>query len=199
MSPPLILASTSSARRMLLQNAGLAFDAVAPGVDEEEVKLSLAAEKTSADAVASTLAEMKAVRVSQRQSQALVIGADQVLSCEGRLFDKPADAAAARAHLQVLRGRTHELVSALCVAQGGTRIWHHVGRARLTMRPFDDAFLDAYLARAGDSVTTSVGCYRLEGLGPHLFSRIDGDYFTILGLPLLALLPFLAGHGIDLR
>ena len=199
MAPPLILASTSSARRLLLENAGLHFDTIAPGVDEEEVKLSLAAGNASAETVAVTLAEMKAMRVSQRQPQALVIGADQVLSCEGRLFDKPADVAAARAHLQFLRGRTHELVSALCVAQGGVRIWHYVGSARLTMRPFDDAFLEAYLARAGDSVTTSVGCYRLEGLGPHLFSRIDGDYFTILGLPLLALLPFLAAYGIDLQ
>ena len=197
--PDLILASTSSARRALLGGAGLTFEAVAPGVDEDEVKRSLAAERATPDAVAATLAELKATRISRRRPQALVIGADQVMVCDGRLFDKPASVAQAREHLQVLRGRTHELVSALCVARGGARIWDCRERARLTMRNFDDAFLDAYLARAGDSVTTSVGCYRLEGLGPHLFARIDGDYFTILGLPLLPLLPFLSGHGIGLQ
>jgi septum formation protein len=194
----LILASTSQSRRELLTNAGLAFEIEAPGVDEDEVKLSLAAEKADAVAVATTLAELKAKRVSAKHPAAFVIGGDSTLACEGRLFDKPPTVAAARDQLLALRGKTHELVSSVVVAKGGARIWHHTETARLTMRPFSEAFLDEYLKEAGDTVTTSVGCYRLESIGAHLFSKVEGDYFTILGLPLLPLLSFLAGHGIGL-
>ena len=142
---------------------------------------------------------MKAVRVSARHPDAMVVGADSTLACNGRMFDKPPDLAAARKQLQTLRGQTHELFSSVVVARGGARLWHWSERARLTMRQLNDGFIDTYLARAGDDVLTSVGAYQLEGLGAHLFSRVDGDYFTILGLPLLPLLSFLAGHGIGLE
>ena len=196
---PLILASASPSRRQMLTNAGLVFEVVPSSVDEDEVKRSLLAERAGARDLATTLAEMKAVSVSRRRPEALVIGADSTLACEGTLFDKPPTLAAARTQLQALRGRTHELVSAAVVAQGGRRLWQDASVGKLTMRPFSDAFLDAYLARTGEAICGSVGAYHLEGLGAHLFSRIDGDYFTILGLPLLPLLVFLAEHGIGLE
>ncbi len=127
------------------------------------------------------------------------MGSDSTLACNGRLFDKPPTLEAARKQLLALRGQTHELFSSVVVARSGARLWHWNERAMLTMRPFTEAFLDAYLARAGEAVLTSVGAYQLEGLGAHLFSRVDGDYFTILGLPLLPLLSFLAGHGVGLE
>jgi septum formation protein len=183
----------------MLSNAGLAFEIEPSGVDEDEVKRSLVAERASAQDLATTLAEMKARRVSQRRPGALVIGADSTLACEGKLFDKPATVVAARTQLTALSGRTHELVSSVVVAQNGARLWHTTEVGRLTMRPLTDSFLDAYLARAGEAVCASVGAYQLEGLGAHLFSRIEGDYFTVLGLPLLPLLVFLADHGIGLE
>jgi septum formation protein len=194
----LILASTSQSRHSMLANAGLAFEVEAPGVDETEVTRSLLAQRATPQEIAERLAEMKAVRVSNRHGAAFVVGGDSTLACQGRLYDKPATMAAARKQLLALRGQTHELFSAVVVARSGARIWHFNERARLTMRPFSEAFLDAYLERAGEAVLTSVGAYQLEGLGAHLFSRVDGDYFTILGLPLLPLLSFLAGHGIGL-
>ncbi len=197
--PPLILASTSESRRQLMTDAGLSFDIVQPGVDEEEVKRSMAAERAPPQAVAEALAELKARRISTRHPDALVVGADSTLACVGRMFDKPLSLAAARTQLLALRGQTHELFSSVVVARGGQRIWHWGERARLTMRPFTESFLDAYLAQAGETVLTSVGAYRLESIGAHLFSRVDGDYFTILGLPLLPLLSFLANHGIGLE
>lgn len=195
----LILASASLSRRQMLHNAGLDFVVETSGVDEDEVKLSLSAEKATPQDIAETLAELKAKRVSQRHPGAMVIGADSTLACNGLLFDKPPTMVAARTQLQALAGQTHELYSSVVVAKGGARLWHCNERARLTMRPLPDSFLDAYLARAGDAVTTSVGAYQLEGLGAHLFTRVEGDYFTILGLPLLPLLSFLAGHGIGLE
>lgn len=183
----------------MLHNAGLQFEIEASGVDEDEVKRSLVGERASAQDIATTLAELKAVRVSTRQPAAMVIGADSTLACGGQLYDKPADLAAARTQLQALRGRTHELVSSVVVARNGARLWHATDTGRLTMRPFSESFLDAYLSRAGDAVCASVGAYQLEGLGAHLFSRIEGDYFTVLGLPLLPLLVFLAEHGIGLE
>ena len=197
--PPLILASASPSRRQMLLNAGLDFEIVPSGVDEDEVKLSLSAERASAQDIATTLAEMKAVRVSTRRPGAMVIGADSTLACEGKLYDKPPTLVAAREQLKALGGRTHELVSAVVVARNGARLWHTTETGRLTMRPLSEAFLDAYLARAGEAVCASVGAYQLEGLGAHLFSRIDGDYFTVLGMPLLPLLVFLAEHGIGLE
>jgi len=193
----LILASASVPRRQLLSNAGLAFDIEPSDIDEEEVTRSLGSR--APQELASTLAEMKAVRVSSKHPEAFVIGADSTLACNGRLFDKPPSMEAARKQLMALRGQTHELFSSVVVARGGARIWHWAERARLTMRSFNEAFVDAYLSRAGKDVLTSVGAYQLESLGAHLFTRVDGDYFTILGLPLLPLLSFLAGHGIGLE
>ena len=195
----LILASASPSRRQLLTSAGLDVTIEPSGVDEDEVKLSLVAERASPQDIAETLAELKAQRVSKRHPQAMVIGSDSTLACNGRLFDKPPTLADARDQLLALRGQTHELCSSVVVARGGVRLWHHNERAHLTMRPFSEQFLDAYLARAGEGITSSVGAYHLEGVGAHLFSKIDGDYFTILGLPLLPLLSFLGEHGIGLE
>ena len=198
-NPTLILASASLSRRELLSHAGLDFEVEPSGVDEAEATRSLMAARASPQEIAETLAEMKALRVSSRHGTAMVVGGDSTLACNGRLFDKPPTLEAARKQLLALRGQTHELFSSVVVARAGARLWHWNERARLTMRPFTEDFLDAYLARAGDTVLTSVGAYRLEGLGAHLFTRVDGDYFTILGLPLLPLLSFLAGHGIGLE
>lgn len=197
-APPLILASASPSRRQLLANAGLVFDIEPSGIDEDEITRSLGS-RAAPQELASTLAEMKAVKVSGRRPEAFVIGADSTLACNGRLFSKPPTMEAARKQLQALRGQQHELFSSVVVARGGVRLWHWSERARLTMRQANDAFIDAYLARAGDDVLSSVGAYQLEGLGAHLFARVDGDYFTILGLPLLPLLSYLAGHGIGLE
>ena len=197
--PALILASASPSRRQLLANAGLRFKIEPSGLDEDEAKRSLLAERASPQEIAEKLAELKALRVSARHPAAYVIGGDSTLACNGRLFDKPPSLEAARKQLLALRGQTHELFSCVVVARGGARLWHWNERARLTMRPFTKSFLDAYLAQTGEAVTSSVGAYQLEGLGAHLFSRVDGDYFTILGLPLLPLLSFLGGHGIGLE
>ena len=197
-APSLILASASPSRRQLLANAGLVFTIEPSGIDEDEVKRSLGS-RAAPQELASTLAEMKAVRVSARHPDIMVVGADSTLACNGRMFDKPPNLAAARKQLQTLRGQAHELFSSVVVARDGARLWHWSEQARLTMRHMNDGFIDSYLARAGEDVLTSVGAYQLEGLGAHLFSRVDGDYFTILGLPLLPLLSFLAGHGIGLE
>lgn len=197
-SSTLILASASPSRRQLLANAGLVFSIEPSGIDEDEVKRSLGSRAAPQD-LAETLAEMKALRVSAKHPEAMVVGADSTLACNGRMFDKPPSLEAARKQLLTLRGQTHELFSSVVVARGSTRLWHWNERARLTMRPFNEGFIDSYLVRAGDDVLASVGAYQLEGLGAHLFSRVDGDYFTILGLPLLPLLSFLSGHGIGLE
>lgn len=188
-----VLASTSASRRALLQGAGVAFTARSPGVDEAVAKAALLGEGLGPRDIADALAELKAVRI--RAEGALVIGADQTLDFEGELIDKPESLVQARERLQRLRGRSHKLHSGVVVAQGGQPIWREVQTATLWMRPFSDAFLDDYLAREGEEVMSSVGCYRLEGLGLQLFSRIEGDYFTILGLPMLGLLDLLRRHG----
>lgn len=194
--PEVVLASASPVRAQILRQAGVSCGLDATAVDEEEIRRAMAAEGAPAGQAAETLAELKARRVSRRHLGALVIGADQILECAGVWFDKPVDVDRARAHLLALRGRTHELVSCVCVVQDKLRLWHHLGRAKLTMRPFTDEFLDDYLAAAGPSALDCVGAYRLEGLGAQLFSKIEGDYFTVLGLPLLPLLDFLRGHGV---
>jgi septum formation protein len=192
---PIVLASASRSRARLLEAAGVAFVAIPAAVDEAEIKAALRAEQAPPDHIAQVLAELKAQRVSQRAPDALVIGADQVLACDGSLHDKPADLAAARAQLLALRGRVHSLATATCVARGGSVIWRNLQTARLTMRPFSDAFLDAYLARAGDAVTGSCGAYALEGPGAQLFTHVAGDFFAILGLPLIPLLDCLRNNG----
>ncbi|NUB07417.1 Maf-like protein [Azospirillum sp. Vi22] len=194
--PAVVLASGSRTRAEMLERAGVRVALAPAAVDEEEIKLAARAEGAPVEDVAEALAELKAQRVTRKHPGALVIGADQMLECEGRWFDKPADRDAARAQLQDLRGKTHRLVSCAVVIRDGERLWHHVDRARLSMRPFSDAFLDSYLNAAGDDVLGSVGAYHLEGLGAQLFHRVDGDFFTILGLPLLPLLGFLRVHGV---
>ncbi len=194
--PRLVLASASRARAAVLQQAGLAIEQMPAAVDEEEVKHALRAEGSPAAHVAETLADLKAQHVSRRARGAFVIGADQMLECNGVWFDKPADMDHARAHLMALRGVTHELITAVAVVRDGARLWRHVATARLTMRPFSDAFIERYLDDVGEAACQSVGAYQLEGRGAQLFSKVDGDFFTILGLPLFPLLDFLRGHGI---
>lgn len=195
-NPPLVLASTSATRAGLLRAAGLAFETVAPGVDEAGVKESAKADGLSAEDCALLLAELKARRVSEARPEALVIGADQILVCEGTWFDKPPDRAAAARQLAALAGRTHALVTAVVCLRGGVRVWHHLAVPRLTMRALSAATIDAYLAAAGEAVTRNVGAYAVEGLGIRLFSAISGDHGAILGLPLLPLLGFLRQHGV---
>lgn len=195
--PRLVLASASAARRAVLAAAGLSFSAEAAAVDEAAIKESARAEGFTAGEAATLLAEAKARRVARRAGDdALVIGADQILVCEGAWFDKPADMAAARAHLLALRGKTHELATALVCWRGGERVWGHLETPRLAMRAFSDAFLDAYLEAEGEAVLSSVGGYRLEGLGAQLFASVEGEHAAVLGLPLLPLLGFLRGHGV---
>lgn len=193
-----VLASSSAARATLLTNAGISFDQVSPRVDEEEMKHSLQAAGASAADTAIALAELKALRISRDYPGHLIIGADQMLECGSVWFDKPVDMLHAKAHLISLRGKTHVLQNAVCVAKGGSILWHHIDEARLTMRPFSDDFLQAYLALAGEDILWSVGAYQLEGVGSQLFTKIEGDFFSILGLPLLPLLDFLRGHKVVL-
>jgi nucleoside triphosphate pyrophosphatase len=197
--PEVILASASASRARLLENAGLEFRILPATVDEEEVKHAMRGAMAPAADTAVALAELKASRISRAEPQAFVIGADQILDCSGVWFDKPPDMDHARAHLLSLKGKSHHLSNAVCVAKGGTVLWHHVNQATLTMRPFDEAFVEKYLATSGRAILSSVGAYHLEGLGAHLFSRVEGDFFSILGLPLLPLLDFLRNHKIGLH
>lgn len=194
--PPVILASASISRARLLTAAGITFSAIPAMVDEDAIKASMRAEGEEAEAVAVTLAVLKAERISSRHPEALVIGADQLLVCESRWFNKPADMAHARAHLQALRGRRHGLATAVVVARAGSTIWHHSEVARLKMRHFSNGFLDRYLEQVGEAACETVGGYRLEALGVQLFEVIEGNHFTILGLPLLPLLAFLREHQV---
>ena len=191
----IVLASRSATRAAMLAHAGVAFAVDTAPVDEASVKAAMRAETDNPARVAEVLAELKATRVSARHPGAIVIGADQMLDCERDWFDKPEDRAAARRQLAALRGKTHRLVSAVVAVRDGQRLWHHTDTARLTMRRFTDAFLDRYLEMAGDDVLASVGAYQLEGLGAQLFMAVEGDHFTILGLPLLPLLDFLRENG----
>lgn len=191
----IVLASGSQARRAMLAAAGVGFIADTAPVDEDAVKAALRQETDNPGRVAETLAELKAVRVSARHPGTIIIGADQMLDCDGIWFDKPADAGAARAQLLALRNKTHRLTSAVVAVRDGQRLWHHTETARLTMRAFSDAFLDTYMEKAGPDILASVGAYQLEGMGAQLFMLTEGDYFTILGLPLLALLDFLRENG----
>ncbi len=194
--PPIILASASKTRATLLQNAGIPVICEAAHIDEEMVKETLAAEGANAVIVAETLAEMKAQRVSQRHPEAIVIGGDQTLECEGQWFDKPDGIEGLRAHMKALRGRIHRLNAAVCVVKEGKRLWHMTDPAEMTMWLFDNDFMEKYIEMAGPDICDSVGGYRLEGIGAQLFSAVKGDYFTVLGLPLLPLIGFLRANKV---
>ena len=192
----IILASQSASRKAMLEAAGVAFTAEAAGVDEESVKAAMIAEGTDGRRLADALAELKAIKVSRRHPTSLVLGCDSTVAAgDGALIDKAESREDSRAQLRGLRGTTHKLTSAAVMALGGEPIWRHVDTARLTMRPFSDAFLESYLDTEWPAIGGCVGGYRLEGLGAQLFSRIDGDHFTILGLPLLPLLDWLRVRG----
>jgi len=189
---PLVLASQSRARQMVLGNAGLSFQAVPADIDERGIQQKSGLLKP--DEIAGLLAQEKALFISAKMPERHVIGADQTLSLGQRLFSKPAGRAQAAEQLEALAGKTHELHSAVAVAQGGAILFSSVSVARMTMRPLSRDDVRAYLDAAGEAVTTSVGAYQLESLGVHLFEKIEGDHFTILGLPLLSLLAFLRGQ-----
>lgn len=195
-APPVVLASASAARRMLLANAGVSFEVERAIVDEDEIKRTMKAAGETPELTAEALAETKATRVSLKRRGALVIGADQMLEANGVWFDKPATRAQATAQLRSLAGRSHRLISAVAVARDGVGIWRHTASARMTMRSLSPEFVELYLDALGGAAFSSVGVYQLEGLGAQLFLRVEGDYFTVLGLPLLPLLGFLREHGV---
>jgi septum formation protein len=191
---PLVLASQSLTRQALLANAGIDFEAMAAGIDERAVQQ--ASGLLAPSDIAALLARAKALAVSSRQPGKYVIGADQTLALGGRLFSKPAGRPPAAEQLRALAGRNHELHSAVAVVRDGKILFEAVAIAGMTMRRLGDAEIDVYLDQAGEAVTSSVGAYQLEGLGVHLFERIEGDHFTILGLPLLPLLAFLRSEAL---
>jgi septum formation protein len=190
---PLVLASRSEVRRTLLSAAGISIEVAAADIDERGLEKQ--AGLLSPSEIAALLAREKATAVERHHPGRLVLGADQVLAFEGKCFSKPADRAAARTQLRTLSGRTHELHSAIAFVQNATPVFEHVSVARLTMRAFSDQFLDQYLEAVGSAATQSVGAYQIEGLGIQLFDRLEGDYFTVLGLPLLPVLDFLRRRG----
>ena len=196
-SAPLMLASRSVVRRTLLEAAGVPIEVHAADIDERGLETGVTSEMPAA--IAALLAREKASVVAGLHPGRLVLGADQTLALDATRFAKPADRAAARAQLRALCGRTHELHSAIVFVQDATVLFEHVGTARLTMRSFSDRFLDAYLDAAGSAATVSVGAYQIEGLGIQLFERVEGDYFTVLGLPLMASLDFLRRDGCLIR
>ena len=194
--PIVILASASRARGSLMRGAGLEFVQIPADVDEAAIKHRMLKTGAAPEAIALELARAKALAVATHRPEAIVVGADQILECEGRCFDKPSGRAAARDHLSAFRGRRHRLISAVVAVRGTGIVWEHHDEARLTMRAFSDEFLDWYLDTAGSDILDSVGAYRLESLGAQLFEGIAGDYFTVLGLPLLPLLDYLRGEGV---
>ncbi len=195
MGEQIILASKSAARRAVLTGAGVPFEVAVAGVDEDAVKTAMLAQGATPRDVADALAEIKAVKISAGRP-GFVIGSDQTLEFEGQLYDKAETLEAAAERLKTMRGKPHKLHSAVVVAKDGAPIWREIVSATLTMRDFSDDFLDAYLALEGEEMLGSVGCYRLEGPGAQLFSKIEGDYFAILGLPLMGLLDLFRRHGV---
>ncbi len=195
MPRPLILASGSEIRLQLLLKAGLDVSARVARIDEAMIRAGLESEGANPRDIADTLAEMKAARVAAKCPEALVLGCDQVLEFQHQVWAKPQTSNEARRQLIALRGQTHKLLSAIVLFDAGEPVWRHVGEARLTMRAFSDGFLDSYLERNWPSVGQSVGGYKLEEEGIRLFERIEGDHFTILGLPLLPLLTYLGSRG----
>jgi septum formation protein len=191
----LILASASTSRQRLLADAGIIAETDPADIDEGVIKEDCRKAGRSSEACAARLAVEKARIVAARHHDALVLGADQMLDCDGEWFDKPKDRAEARDQLKRLRGRTHELVTAATIVQGTEQLWQAIERPRVTMREFSDVFLDRYLDKVGDRVLKTVGGYELEKLGAQIMEKVEGDYFAILGLPLLPLMHFLRGVG----
>jgi septum formation protein len=195
----LILASQSAARRAVLEAAGVEFEAMSPMVDEESAKEALRADGVSARDLADALAELKALKISRRFPADLVLGCDQTLSLEdGTMFDKPQTSVMLKAQLASLSGKTHNLWSAAVLAQGGTPIWRHIERCKMTVRPLSDTFIDRYVETEGNILLGCVGGYRIESIGAQLFSYIEGSHFGILGIPLLPLLDILRLRGMIL-
>ncbi|KQO73900.1 Maf-like protein [Rhizobium sp. Leaf262] len=188
MRPDLILASSSASRQMLMRNAGLTFRAIPADIDERAVDARLEQEGASPDRIAVELAKAKALSVSVTHPDALVLGCDQTMSLGSRIFHKPKDMTEAHSHLMSLSGKTHRLNCGAALARNGEILWEVVTIADMTMHEFDTAFVSRHLQRVGEKILSSVGAYQLEGEGVQLFSAINGDYFTILGLPLLPLL-----------
>jgi septum formation protein len=188
----LILASQSASRRAMLDAAGVAYEAIPARVDEEAVKESFSHKKVAPRDLADALAELKAVKISQSHPDALVLGSDSVVALEdGEMLDKPESRDQAAAHLRRLSGKGHELVSAAVMAVAGAPVWRVVDRAKMLVRPLSEDFIESYLDAEWPAIAGCVGCYRIEGLGAQLFSRIDGSHFTVLGLPLLPVLDYL--------
>lgn len=196
MTVPLILASGSEIRARLLENAAIPFTRIVPRVDEETVKSALVAESAPPRDIAAALAELKARKVSDKNPGAMVIGCDQVLDFQGRMLSKPDSPDTALAQLKEMRGQRHMLLSAAVICQDGQPIWRHVGQVRLRMREMSDAYLSGYVNRNWESIRHAVGAYKLEEEGVRLFTTIDGDYFNVLGMPMLELLNFLAMRGV---
>lgn len=192
---PLLLASASETRLSLLRKAGVPVTALPARIDEETIRGALEAEGAHPRDIADTLAEMKARKLADRNPEALVLGCDQVLEFERRAFGKPATVQSAREQLLMLRGQTHRLLSALVLYDKGEPVWRYIGRVDLTMRNFSEAWLDGYLSRNWESLRHAAGGYKLEEEGIRLFTTIEGDYFTVLGLPLLPLLGYLELRG----
>lgn len=195
MPQPFILASGSQIRSQLLRQACIDHDVLSPRIDEEMIKTALLAEEAKPRDIADTLAEMKARKVSEKHPEALVLGCDQVLDHKGALLSKATDPDMAIAQLKRLRGSQHMLLSAAVICENGKPIWRHVGQVRLRMRDASDAYIDAYVARNWDSIRHAVGCYLLEEEGVRLFSHVQGDYFHVLGMPLLELINYLTLRG----
>lgn len=194
-STQIILASGSQGRRILLENAGVSFDVVRADVDERAVEEAVENSGVTPPDLAAILAEAKATEVSLRHPEALVVGADQTMALDDRLFHKPPDMAGARRHLLALSGRMHELHSGVVLARAGIAIWRHVDTARLTMRELSPEFIGRYLSAVGDPALQTVGGYEIEGRGVQLFEKIEGSHFTIVGLPLVPLLAALRENG----
>jgi septum formation protein len=193
--PDVILASGSVSRRALLAGAGVEAATTKPNIDEDAAKAAMRVDGVSVRDQAMQLAEMKAIKVS-RTTPGLVIGGDQMLNLDGEAFDKPADLDAAKAHLRKLSGKAHRLETAIVVAENGEPVWRYLSRPKLTVRVLSNEFIETYVEACGDALLSTVGAYQLEGQGSQIFTQIEGDYFSILGLPLLPLLDYLRVRGV---
>ncbi len=192
--PRIILASGSAIRRQILDGAGLDYEVIVKPVDECAIKASMLEQNSRLRDIADALAEAKSMRVSRIET-GFVIGADQIMVMDGQLYDKPVSIEAARERLIAMRGKTHELIGAVVICENGKAVWRHMSKTSLTMRDFSDEFLEIYIEKEGELLMKSVGAYRFEGLGAQLFSKVDGDFFSILGLSLLPVLDYLRQRG----